>query len=327
MGELEKDELESPRGGVPPYWLIAVWLLLVLAAWPAIEHARARRTTVPADDLAASVRLFQKNQFADAIAAAQRHLQRDPRSAQALVNIGISSARLGKWDDAISATQRALLIQPDFPLAWNNLRWILAARAEASPTAEFYENQAFSLFQASNFHGCVDLAQRALKLYPRYTKAFNLLSVCYLNLGIYDDAIANAREALRIEPHFELARNNLSLAVQRKAQGFVPPPPPSPASPPATPATADAWLTSSLQDYRAGRMQQCIDDARAALKLQSNLAVAYNNIAACSNDLGRPDDAIAAATQALRLQPDFQLARNNMAVALRLKAAAGPSGK
>jgi tetratricopeptide (TPR) repeat protein len=233
--------------------------------------------------------------------------------------MGLALARLGKWDEGIAATQRALLIKPDFELAWNNLRWILAAQGEANPTAEALEGQAFTQFQSANYRRCVDLAKRALKLYTQYTKAFNLISVGYRNLGMHDEAIMNAREPLRIEPHFELAQSNLTLAVQRKAHGFVPPQP-------ATP-TVDGYLSSSLQNYRAGRMQQCIEDARAALKLQPNLPVAWNNIAACSNDLGKLDDGVAAAAQALRLQPDFQLARNNLAVALRLKAAASQARK
>ncbi len=319
-----------PSQGVPPYWLIALWLALVLAAWPAIQLEHARRTAIPADDLAASARLVQQNHYAEAIEAANRYLRRDPRSVQAYVNLGFALARLGRWDDAMTATQHALLIQPDFQLAWNNLRWILASRGEAKPTAEAFQGQAFAQFQAANYRGCVDLAKRALKLYPQYTKAFNLISVCYLNLGMYDDAIANAREALGIEPHFALAKSNLTLAIQRKAQGFIPPQAAAPvAVQPQLPAasTVDGYLNSSLQNYRAGRMQQCIDDAHAALKLQPNLPMAWNNIAACSNDLGKLDDAVAAAAQALRLQPDFQLARNNLAVALRLKAAANQARK
>jgi tetratricopeptide (TPR) repeat protein len=189
---------------------------------------------------------------------------------------------------------------------------MLASRLAAHPTPEAVEAQALSFYQTANYRGCADLARQALKLYPQYTKALNLLAVCDLNLGMAGDAIANAREALRLEPDFELARNNLKLALAQKAKGVAPRNFSAP--------TADNFLNSSLANYRAGRMQECINDAQAALKLQPNLALAYNNIAACSNDLGRPDDAITAASQALRLQPDFQLARNNLAVALRLKA-------
>ena len=297
---------------VPPVFLLTAWLAIALAAWPVVQPELARRNEVAPDDLVLSGKLFQNRQYPEAIAAAQRYLRRKPDSAEALINIGISYANMGKSDDAISATQRALLIKPDLQLGWNNLRWMLASRGAAHPTAEAVEGQALGLYQAGNFRGCVDMARQALNLYPQYTKAFNLLSVCYLNLGMFDDAIANAREALSIEPEFQLARNNLNQALELKAKGIVPQNPSAP--------TADSYLNSSLRNYRAGFMRECIDDARAALKLKPGLAVAYNNIAACSNELGKPDDAIAAAAEAMRLQPDFQLAQNNLRVAQELKA-------
>jgi tetratricopeptide (TPR) repeat protein len=310
--EAPQPVVEAPELPRAPRWLLIAWMAVALAAWPVVLRESARRNTVPRGAFVQSLGFLQNRQYPEAIAAARRYLQSDPNSADAFVNIGISYADMGKWDDAILATHRALLIKPDYQLAWNNLRWMLASRDAAHPTPEAFEAEALSSYQAANYRGCIDLARQALKLYPQYTKVFNLLSVCYLNLGMADDAIANAREALRLEPDFELARNNLKLALDRKTKGVVPQNPSVP--------TADNFLNSSLTNYRAGRMQECINDAQAALKLQPGLAIAYNNIAACSNDLGRPDDAIAAATQALRLQPDFQLARNNLAVALRLKA-------
>ena len=302
---------------VSPVSLLIAWLMLLLAAWPVVQSEAARRRRIPPDDFIASSTLFQQHQYPEAIAAARRYLRRKPDSAEALVNIGIAYASMGKWNDALAATQQALLIKPDFQLAWNNLRWILSRQSAAHPTAEAYQDDAFSLFQANRYQDCADKAGKAVKLFPQYTKAFNLLAVCQTNLGMYDEAAANARAALRIEPDFKLAQGNLKLALDLKAKGVVPA---TAAAAPAGGQTADGFVALSAQDYRAGRMQACVDNARAALKLQPNLAIAYNNIAACSNDLGRPDDGIAAAKEALRLQPNFELARNNLIVAAQLKA-------
>jgi len=230
-------------------------------------------------------------------------------AASALNADALSQLKAAQWNRGIESAQRALLTRPDYEPAWQSLRWLLNAKVSAKPTPEFYQEQALSHYQAGRYRECVDSTKRALGLYPEYTKAFNLMSVCYVNLGMYDEAVAAAREAVRIEPDFQLARNNLSLALQRKATGVAP-----------VQVTADNLLNASVLDYRNGRMQACVDDARAALRLNPGLAVAWNNIAACSNDLGRPDDAIAAATEALRLQPDFQLARNNLAVSQNLKS-------
>jgi Flp pilus assembly protein TadD len=305
----------DPQPAVLPYWLFVAWLALLIATWPLVQKQWARRHVPPAADLARSFELFRQARFPQSIAAARRQLKLDPHSAEAFVNMGIAYANMGKPDEAIAATQQALLLKPGSELAWNNLRWILQRRATANPTAEAREDEAFAAYSAGNYGSCVELANRALRLFSTYSKAFNLLSVCYLNLGEYDKAIANAREAIRIEPAFALARNNLNLALDRKAAAHSPQPPP----PLASSMTAEGYLASSANNYRIGRKRQCIDDARAALRLNPSLALAWNNIAACSNDLGRPDDAVTAAMKALQLQPDLQLARNNLAVALNLK--------
>jgi tetratricopeptide (TPR) repeat protein len=262
---------------LPPLWLAMAGLALLLSAWPVfVKHSG------------------QQNR------------------ADELLRSAMSAAAHGKWDDAIAAAQQALVIRPDYRAAWDELRGLLAAKAAAHPTAEGYWREALDALQSNNYAGCIDLARRALKLWPRYPKALNVLSVCSLNVGNYDDAVGSARQAIEIEPTFQPARDNLTLALAQKAKGAIPPS--------AVQTTVDALLNSSVQNYRAGRMQACIDAARAALKLSPGSAVAYNNIAACSNDLGRPDDAIAAASQALRLQPDFQLARNNLTAALNLRS-------
>jgi protein O-mannosyl-transferase len=77
--------------------------------------------------------------------------------------------------------------------------------------------------------------------------------------------------------------------------------------------TAEGLLNRSLEYYRAGRFQDCIDAARRALQLNPNYAEAYNNLAAAYDSLGQYDEGIHAAQEALRLKPDFTLARNNLA--------------
>lgn len=316
MENLPENPGASPfRFPVPPRWLLAAWVAAALAAWPVILRERAKTAAARPDDLILSSRLHNSGQYDRAIASARRYLRQVPDSAEAFTNIGISYAALGRWDEAVAATQRAIVLKPGDPLAWNNLLFILSRQLSQHPTPESYQSLAFQSYQDRRYADCTSQAKLALALYPRYTKALNLLSVCELNEGHYDDAVQAARQALALEPRFALARNNLSLALA--ARNHAPPAPSGAAS-------TDALLESSLRHYRAGDLPGCIADARAALRINPGLASAYNNIAACSNDLGRPDDAISAATEALRLQPDFERARNNLDIARKLKARQSP---
>jgi len=55
------------------------------------------------------------------------------------------------------------------------------------------------------------------------------------------------------------------------------------------------------------------------LKLKPDYSLAYNNICAALNNLGRYEEGIKACQEALRIDPDFQLAKGNLNWALSAK--------
>jgi tetratricopeptide (TPR) repeat protein len=129
--------------------------------------------------------------------------------------------------------------------------------------------------------------------------------------------------ALQFNP---LSFDSRDLLTQINAgQGSPPalnaqPPPPS-----LKEQAAAALLTLSLQQYQAGRFEDCISSAKRALEDKPDYAEAYNNIAAAYNSMSRWDEGIQAATQAIRLKPDFQLAKNNLGWAISQKQKAAQS--
>lgn len=171
----------------------------------------------------------------------------------------------------------------------------------ADPDAAFWINASLHQYQSGNYQGCIDDAKRALKIKPDSAIAYANIGAGYAGLREWDIAIQNEREALRLDPAFALARNNLALYTQLASASRQ------------APQSPEDWLNASLRENQAGLYQKSIDDARSALKLRPEYAEAYNNIAAAEAALGRWDNAIAAATRALQLKPDFQLAKNNLA--------------
>jgi tetratricopeptide (TPR) repeat protein len=177
-------------------------------------------------------------------------------------------------------------------------------------------NASFRLYQAGRYQEAIMAAKAALKADPSSADAYNNLAVTYAALRMWDDAAQNAQEALRINPNYQLARNNLIWIMQEKQK--------APSSPPASsnsPA-AQPYVTLSVQFYQAGKFSECITAANQAIKLDPQLAEAYNNLAACYASLRNWDGAIRAANQAVLLKPDFQLAKNNLAWALQQKGLA-----
>lgn len=79
------------------------------------------------------------------------------------------------------------------------------------------------------------------------------------------------------------------------------------------------WLNASLELYRAGDYAGCVRAALQALKLKPEYALAYNNLCAAYNELGKWDEAIAAGVEAVRIDPHDTFAKNNLAIARRGK--------
>jgi tetratricopeptide (TPR) repeat protein len=96
----------------------------------------------------------------------------------------------------------------------------------------------------------------------------------------------------------------------------------------ASPAKGQAELQLSFEHFKAGRYQDAIASAKAALQASPDSADAYNNLAVSYLKLGMYDEGIVALQNAIRIKPDYQLARNNLAWIQQEKAkAAGQPGR
>ena len=100
----------------------------------ALAKARDAAAAAPSRDafVALSYQYFRNRQYPESIVAARKALELDPNSAVAYNNICSAYAALGRWDDAIAAGRKALAIDPRFQLARNNLVWALRQKAGAA---------------------------------------------------------------------------------------------------------------------------------------------------------------------------------------------------
>jgi tetratricopeptide (TPR) repeat protein len=216
-----------------------------------------------------------------------------------------------RWNWLIAAAVLALLAYPFIRRLTQRENVPVSAGSTADVAA--FLNRSLQQYQAGQYTESIAAAREALKLAPNSELAYNNIAAAYGGMQMWDEAIQNAREALRIRPDFALAQNNLAWFLKARQGGGA-------ASPGPVPQTAANHLNASLESYNAGRFQQCIDEAREALKVKPDYPEAYNNIAAGYIRLGNWDEAIQNAQEAVRLKPDFALARNNLNLALKSKA-------
>jgi tetratricopeptide (TPR) repeat protein len=80
-----------------------------------------------------------------------------------------------------------------------------------SPALSYWINSSLFQYQSGNYSSCIADAKKAIAFQPDSAPAYANLGAGYAGLQNWDLAIQSEREALRIDPHFTLASNNLAL--------------------------------------------------------------------------------------------------------------------
>jgi protein O-mannosyl-transferase len=187
--------------------------------------------------------------------------------------------------------------------------------AKLHPTAGNYIDLSLLYFNHRIYDSCISAAGQALKLDSTNKLAYNNIGSAYNALGDWSKAEVAFNHALKIDPGFSLAINNLAWC--RKQENMIT----HLDSTFAAAKTPDDYLNISLLYYNKGLYQKTIDACKKAIALKPDFALAYNNMCSAYNNLKLWDSAIAAGEKAVLLAPDNKLAKNNLAFAKSSKAA------
>lgn len=209
-------------------------------------------------------------------------------------------ARSGDTDGVRTAAAETLRTDPTDASARTALDHPVAA------TAGYWIQMSLEQYRRREFTQSIASAQKALGLDPRSAEAYNNIGADYAEMGDYKSAIEQEKKALALNPNLQIAINNLNAYMLKTSQ-------------PKSARTPDELLNESMQLNQAGKYEESIAAARAALKLRPNFPEAWNNIAAGYESEQKWDRAIDAAQHAIALKPDFQLAKNNLAWSLSQK--------
>jgi tetratricopeptide (TPR) repeat protein len=160
--------------------------------------------------------------------------------------------------------------------------------------------------------------QAVLAAYPGNLAALNNLGIALLDQGNPDGAIANFREAIRLDPKFLLARVNLGVALWAKGDS---------ASAIANfreaievdPKYAFAHINLGNALRVTADPDAAIAEYREAIRFNPESAPAHNDLGPALWDKGDRDGAIAAYREAIRLDPEYAHAHVNLGSALEAK--------
>jgi len=169
--------------------------------------------------------------------------------------------------------------------------------------------------------------REALRLNPEYADAHTNLAHALLQRGRLEESIANYRAALRYRPQEPDVRQGLGVASYRlgnrlAARGqFAAAAQAYETAVAMQPDFADAHVNYGGVLAQLGRVPDALREFEAALRLEPGAADVHNNLGGLLAESGRLAEAKAQFQEALRLKPDYQQARENLERVERLEPA------
>ena len=157
--------------------------------------------------------------------------------------------------------------------------------------------------QRGNSEAAVEYLNKAIPSSAPTAEIYHNRALAYFALGKIDEAMADCRRALEIDPDYTTAQNNLAHALNEKDEF----------------QEAEQWCRKALKldPQRAGahlnlgralKGQGKLDEALAcyqrSLELDPHCAEAHNNLGNLHRENGQLDEAVAAYQQALKIEPE-----------------------
>lgn len=211
----------------PDYEAAADNLRLALWTQHRPQSAEQRTTVSPQsrEGFAALTRAldhYQAGRFAEAESLLRTIIR--PDFVEAQLSLGNALFAQGKVDEAIACYKQVLRINPNHDMALDNLRIALQAQNKAGRVAESGTAvlqpqeglgtlaQALEHYQSGRFEEAESLLRSVLR--PDFVEAQLSLGNALFAQGKVDEAVACYEQALRVNPNYNMALDNLRMALR-----------------------------------------------------------------------------------------------------------------
>ena len=170
---------------------------------------------------------------------------------------------------------------------------------------------AHDLARSGDLAGAAQICVKVLQVAPDQPRALHLLGMAALQEGHPGEAVELLRRAVRSDPHFAMASNDLGnlLALQgmlaEAAASYRQAIEEAPDS-----AEAHNNLGNLLQMTVA--LEEAVASYRTAVNLRPGYAEAYRNLGSALRRLGRPEEAVTALRTAIEIDPQFTAALSQL---------------
>lgn len=278
----------------------------------------------------------------------------DPQNACALTHCGVLYKDEGRLLEAAESYQKALKVDPSYRTAAECLAVVLtdigtslklAGNTEAgiqkycealnadSRYAPAYYNLGVVYSEMMQFDLALSCYEKAALQRPMYAEAYCNMGVIYKNRGDLETAIACYERCLAVSPNFEIAKNNMAIALtdlgtKVKLEGDI-----SQGVELYKKALCYNWRYADAM-YNLGvaygemlKFDMAIVFYELALHFNPHCAEACNNLGVIYKDRDNLDKAVECYQMALSIKPNFSQSLNNLGVVYtvqgKIDAAAG----
>jgi len=238
----------------------------------------------------------QLGKLEDSVIATQKALEISPNDAEAQCNLGVTLTELGRLEDAETSFKKAIAYKPDYAEAHDNLGNMLQKLGRLKDAETSYN--------------------KAIAIKPDYAQAHSNLGNTLKELGRLEDAETSYNKAIAIKPVFAEAHSNLGIALQElgrledaetsynKAIAIKP-----------DYAEAYSNLGNTLKEL--GRLEDAETSYNKAIAIKPDYAQAHSNLGNTLKELGRLEDAETSYNKAIAIKPDYAEAYSNLGNTLK----------
>ncbi|QHI68628.1 tetratricopeptide repeat protein [Tichowtungia aerotolerans] len=150
------------------------------------ESINAGRNTKASFLLSTGIEYADEGEFEEAERAYLRALEVHPDDEQTLMRLGSLYVQMDRFKDAVAMFQKQLELEPENPLAHNNLAWCYAIGPEVRSVSLALRH-----------------SREALLFAPTMPSVWNTLAEAYYVSGDYDKALRSAEQALLLLERIE----------------------------------------------------------------------------------------------------------------------------
>jgi tetratricopeptide (TPR) repeat protein len=209
------------------------------------------------------------------------------RLLKAKIRMGECQSRLGYYRDAeqtfksaISLAEKLMSEVQGPSMYQEDLARAQAGLADVAARQHNWDQAVVDLTHAIRFHS------KNADAYDNreYAVAYNNRGYAYLKKGEFGKAVADLKQAIRLEPDVAIPHGNLGYALHRQE-----------------------------------RFEEAAAEYREVIRLKPDHAVAHGNLGVALHDQGKLDEAVAEFREAIRLGPDSPTAHSVLAQTLRAK--------